>query len=294
MISNGSEKRIRNRRLLRRAISAAALVALCVWAFYIGLTLRTYEVKTDKLSEGRTVRIVAIADLHSHIYGKDQQLLTDMIILQKPDVIALVGDIADDEEADVGTRLLLNGIRGVAPTYYVSGNHEYWSDNYEDIKSMFESYDITVLDNESEDIIVAGVRISVSGVDDPYIFDYTEDADYLAMGNEEELFRQRFADMDEGVFNLLLAHRPELIDLYGQYGFDLILSGHTHGGQIRVPLLINGLFAPDQGWFPKYAGGRYDIEDTTLIVSRGLSFNDLVPRVFNPPEVLVIDIKGAE
>ena len=114
------------------------------------------------------------------------------------------------------------------------------------------------------------------------------------MGNEEELFRQRFADMDEGVFNLLLAHRPELIDLYGQYGFDLILSGHTHGGQIRVPLLINGLFAPDQGWFPKYAGGRYDIEDTTLIVSRGLSFNDLVPRVFNPPEVLVIDIKGAE
>ena len=292
MKSNGHDKRTRTRRLLRRAIWAAVLAALCVWAFYIGLTLRTYEVNTDKIPEGQSVRIVAVTDLHSHIYGKDQQPLIDMITAQQPDIIALVGDIADDEEPDVGTRLLLEGIRGVAPTYYVSGNHEYWSDGYDDIKSMMEGYGVTVLDNESEDIIVNGVRLCISGVDDPYMFDYTEDADYQAMGDEEELFRQRFSDLNDGVFNLLLAHRPELIDLYRQYGFDLILSGHTHGGQIRVPLLINGLFAPDQGWFPKYAGGWYDICGKTLIVSRGLAFNDLIPRMFNPPEVLVVDIKG--
>ncbi len=288
----GRDKPTKTRRLLRRAAMAAVLAALTVWAFYIGLTLRTYEVVTDKIPEGQSVRIVAVTDLHSHIYGESQKPLIDMIKAQQPDIIALVGDIADDDEPDDGTHLLLAGIRDIAPAYYVSGNHEYWSDSYDGIKSMMESYGVMVLDNESEDIIVKGVRLSISGVDDPNMFDYTEEAEYLAMGDMEELFRQRFADMDNGVFNVLLAHRPELIDLYRQYSFDMILSGHTHGGQIRVPLLINGLFAPDQGWFPKYAGGRYDFGGKTLIVSRGLSFNGLVPRMFNPPEVVVVDICG--
>ena len=293
MDSSHTDKRIRNRRVMRRVTAGVVLAALCVWAFYFGLTLRTYGVETDKIPQGGRVRIVAVTDLHSHIYGKDQQPLIDMINKQQPDIIALVGDIADDEEPDDGTHLLLEGISGIAPAYYVSGNHEYWSDNYDRIKNMMESYGVTVLDNESEDIIVNGTRLCISGVDDPYMFDYTEDADYLEMGDEDELFQHRFANLDDGVLNVLLAHRPELIELYRQYGFDLILSGHTHGGQIRLPLLINGLFAPDQGWFPKYAGGRYDIGGKTLIVSRGLSFNDLVPRVFNPPEVVVVDITGS-
>ncbi len=292
MKNTETEKRIRKHRLLRRTIIAAVLAGLCIWAFYIGLTPRVYEIETDKIPAEKSVRIVAVTDLHSHIYGKDQQPLIDMIIKQQPDIIALVGDIADDEEPDDGTRLLLEGICEIAPMYYVSGNHEYWSDGYDDIKSMMESYGVKVLDNESEDIIVNGVRLCISGVDDPYMFDYTEDSDYLEMDGEEDLFRQRFSDIDGSVFNVLLAHRPELIDLYQQYGFDLVLSGHTHGGQIRVPLLINGLFAPDQGWFPKYAGGRYDFDNQTLIVSRGLAFNDLIPRIFNPPEVVVIDIEG--
>lgn len=292
MKNTETDKRIRKHCLLRRTIIAAVLAGLCIWAFYIGLTLWVYEIETDKIPAEKSVRIVAVTDLHSHIYGKDQRPLIDMIIKQQPDIIALVGDIADDEEPDDGTRLLLEGIREIAPMYYVSGNHEYWSDGYDDIKSMMENYGVTVLDNESEDIIVNGVRLCISGVDDPYMFDYTEDSDYLEMGGEEELFRQRFSDMDSSVFNVLLAHRPELINLYRQYGFDLVLSGHTHGGQIRVPLLINGLFAPDQGWFPKYAGGRYNFGDQTMIVSRGLAFNDLIPRLFNPPEVVVVNIKG--
>lgn len=280
------------KRWLRRIVTMVGLLALCFWAFYIGLTLRRYEVETDKLPQNQGVRIVAITDLHSHIYGKDQKPLIDMIAAQQPDIIALVGDIADDHEPDDGTRLLLAGIKSIAPMYYVSGNHEFWSDNYDDIKGMLEGYGVSVLDNESKEIIINGVRLCISGVDDPLMFDYTKDADYHAMGNQKQLFLQRFSQLNDDVFNILLAHRPELIDLYRQYGFDLVLSGHTHGGQVRVPLLINGLFAPDQGWFPKYAGGRYDFDDQTLIVSRGLAFNDFVPRVFNPPEVVVVDIKG--
>ena len=97
------------------------------------------------------------------------------------------------------------------------------------------------------------------------------------------------------MFTLLLAHRPEFFDVYTQYDFDLVLSGHAHGGQWRIPGLINGLFSPNQGWFPKYAGGRYGEDGTIMIVSRGLANNvGAIPRIFNPPELVVVEIKGAE
>ena len=93
-------------------------------------------------------------------------------------------------------------------------------------------------------------------------------------------------------FKILLAHRPELIELYKKFSFDLVLSGHSHGGQMRVPFILNGLYAPNQGLFPKYAGGSYKHNSMIHIVSRGASFNPRLPRVFNPPEIVIIDIKG--
>lgn len=273
-----------------------ALAVLCVWAFYSGLVLRRYEVQTDKITFGSGVRIAVITDLHSHIFGENQQPLVSLIRKQQPDIIALVGDIVDDHAPDTGARLFLDGIRDIAPVYYVSGNHEYWSEEYDDIKDMIEGYGVTVLDNEWEEIIVNGVRLRICGVDDPVMFEYTDDPEWMSSGSEEadmkRLFRESFSDLDDSVFNVLLAHRPEMIDIYLQYDFDLILSGHTHGGQIRIPPLINGLFAPGQGAFPKYAGGSFNFEGKTLVVGRGLSFHRFIPRVFNPPEVVVVDVAG--
>lgn len=97
--------------------------------------------------------------------------------------------------------------------------------------------------------------------------------------------------MPKDSFNILLAHRPEYIEEYGQYPFDLVLSGHAHGGQWRIPYLMNGLIAPNQGWFPKYAGGLYRHGDMTEIVGRGLLL-DWKPRLFNPPEIVVVDIES--
>ena len=234
-----------------------------------------------------------VTDLHSHIFDDGQKSLVNIIREQQPDIIALVGDIVDDNVPDTGAREFLEGIRDIAPIYYVSGNHEYWSGHYDDIRAMIESYGVTVLSNESEEININGVQLYLSGVDDPEVFKYTEDAEMLDVGSEDNLFRQKFSDLDDNVYNILLAHRPELIDTYLQYDFDLILSGHTHGGQARIPLLLNGLFAPDQGWFPKYGGGRYDFEeDKTMIISRGLGFDERFPRVFNPPEIVTLDLQG--
>jgi predicted MPP superfamily phosphohydrolase len=252
--------------------------------------VRAYTVQSSKLSAGNSVRIAVITDLHSHVWGKDQQPLLDMIASQQPDLIALVGDIVDDREPVSGAQLFLERATEIAPTYYVSGNHEYWSDEYDSvIRGMIESDGITVIDNKRLNLNVKGVKLCLCGVDDPEVFDYTGDPELHALGSEQALLHDRFSDLGDGTYNILLAHRPELIEDYLPYGFDLILSGHTHGGQIRFPLFVNGLWAPDQGWLPEYAGGRYDFGQQTMIVSRGCGVEKLL-RVFNPPEVVVVDI----
>jgi predicted MPP superfamily phosphohydrolase len=292
--------RAKRRRWLRLTVALPVVLALGFWAFYSGLVVRTYPVISDKIPQG-SVRIVQISDLHSHIYGSDQQPLIDLVAAQQPDIIALTGDIMDEKQPDIGAVLLLEGIRDIAPVYYVSGNHEYWSGRYDVIRALLEGYGVTVLDNRWEDLSVNGVTLRLCGVDDPMMFEYTEDPIHLALsgGSENErdntraLLGSRFSGLDGDALGVLLAHRAELVDLYLEYGFDLILSGHTHGGQIRLPLVANGLFAPNQGVFPRYGGGRYDFEsEQTLIISRGLSFTAYVPRVFNPPEVVVVDIRA--
>jgi predicted MPP superfamily phosphohydrolase len=102
-----------------------------------------------------------------------------------------------------------------------------------------------------------------------------------------------FRELDEiPLYKILIAHRPEMIENYKKYSFDLVLSGHTHGGQVRIPLIINGLYAPGQGVFPKYAGGIYTHGNLTHVISRGLSVNPRLPRIFNPPELVIIIIES--
>ena len=270
-------------RIWIRFAAVVLILTLTVAALYHGLVVRGYTVSSDKLSKGSSVRIVVIADLHSHIWGDDQQPLFDMIKGQQPDIIALVGDIVDDREPMEGAQLFLERVTEIAPTYYVSGNHEYLSGNYDEIFDMIQSYGITMLSNERLDLTIHGVELCLCGVDDPEL---------LSTAEECFLLRDNFSDLDDSTYNILLAHRPELIEEYLPYDFDLILSGHTHGGQVRVPLLVNGLWAPNQDWFPEYAGGRYDFSKQTMIVSRGCGVEAKLPRVFNPPEVVVVDIKG--
>lgn len=100
--------------------------------------------------------------------------------------------------------------------------------------------------------------------------------------------------MDSADFTVLLAHRPELLAKYAQFPLDLVVSGHAHGGQVRIPGVLNGLYAPNQGWFPKLAGGAYTQDGTTLIVSRGLAVRTRLPRIFNRPEVVLVRCVPAE
>lgn len=272
---------------LRIAAAYSLVIILFIMAFYNGLVVRHYHLNSDKIAPGQAVRIVLIADLHDSIYGAKQSKLIKLIGDQNPDIIALAGDIADDEAPHTGTEDLLRGIKGIAPVYYVSGNHEYWSGDIKHIKETIRKYGVTVLENGYIETVINGAAITIAGVDDP------ETVKYERIGSDwHREFEQSFSALAEKgpAFKVLLSHRAELVEVYKESNFDLVLSGHAHGGQIRIPLILNGLYSPDQGWFPQYAGGMYNHGPVTQIVSRGVSFNPRLPRIFNPPELVVIDI----
>ena len=263
--------------------------AVFVAAFYNGLVARKYKVKISGANEG-TAKIVVLADLHNTFYGENQEKLIAKIEKQKPDLILLTGDMIDDYNRTAATTELLSGITGMALVYCVTGNHEFWTGRAREIIEIIEGYGVTVLRNETVDIEINGIEIVLCGTDDPDVIYYSDEDEYKNMSSPDELLKA-FDGLDDGNINILMAHRPERIEQYKKYPFDLVLSGHAHGGQVRIPLIINGLFAPDQGWFPKYAGGRYVHGELTHIVSRGLSLKTL-PRIFNPPEIVVVTLKS--
>ena len=271
------------RRIKKIIISLTVITIFLAFAFYTQLTIKHYTVTKSEISDGSNIRIVLLSDLHSCIYGENQTKLINKIKKQKPDIILMVGDIADDVTPINGTKLLLNEIVKLAPCYYVSGNHEFWSDDIDNIKQVFISYGVEVLEGEYKSIEVKKQKLNICGVDDPYVLSADDRNSYADL-------LMPFKSLSSADFNILLAHRPEYIYEYKKYEFDLVLSGHAHGGQWRIPFILNGLYAPNQGFFPKYAGGLYKHNDLVHIVSRGLSFNPRLPRIFNPPEIVVIDL----
>lgn len=248
------------------------------------MKIQHYSLESEKLTG--PVRIVLITDLHSCSYGEGQRELIDAIHAQKPDIILLGGDICDDKLPHRNTELVLRAIADKYPCYYVTGNHEYWSREIEKILKIFESYNVPVLEGSFDTIDVRGQKLNICGISDPDCLKYT-DKNYSIT----EQLKDAAVASENGNYTILLAHRPELIDSYLNYDFDLILAGHAHGGQWRLPGIINGLFAPNQGFFPRYAGGKYRFEDSYMIVSRGLARESTrIPRIFNRPELVVIDI----
>lgn len=273
-----------------KIIIAISLIVFAFIAFYNGLVIKKYKIETEKLLSNQAIRIVLITDLHSHIYGKDQSKIVKKIENQKPDIIALAGDIIDDEVPIEGGEMFLEAIKDIAPIYYVTGNHEIWRDDLDYVKKTIRSYGINVLENDYNEININGVDLVIAGVDDPEIIKYTRPE-----SNWYREIEDAFSHIDEKEgFKILLSHRPEEVDFYNYLPFDMVLSGHSHGGQVRIPFILNGLLAPHQGLFPKYAGGLYELGNYNLIVSRGVSFNLFLPRVFNPPEIVVIDIEAKQ
>lgn len=264
--------------------------------FFQGLTVQTYTVRSDKLTA--PVRIAAVADLHGTVYGRKQAELLGLIDAYAPDIVVFLGDIVDDKIPAAGAEILFRALGEKYPCYYVSGNNEYKSGRIEAIKLMIASCGVLVLSGTFAAVKVKGQDLMIFGVDDPIVFGSENvrksiPAGWLRQFEACVAENGRLQHSQAGMppYSVLLSHRPELFAQYGSSGFDLVIAGHAHGGQVRIPGLVNGLFAPGQGVLPRYAGGVYALGETAMVVSRGLCRNH-IPRIYNPPELVMIDIKA--
>lgn len=227
-------------------------------------------------------RIAHVSDLHNAEMGENNENLLDMLREMEPDMIAITGDLIDSRKTDVQIALqFVEEAMKIAPCYYVSGNHEARTSVYAQLKTDMEAAGICVLENGQAEIVCQNAAITLLGLSDP-----SSQTDASMKDTLKKLRKENEA------YTILLSHRPELFDTYVENQVDLVLSGHAHGGQFRLPFL-GGILAPHQGFFPKYDAGIFAEGRTNMVVSRGIG-NSLFPfRINNRPEVISITLKCA-
>lgn len=266
-----------------------ALGSLFIAAFLYNqnndLAVTEISLTTSKLPKSfHGSKIVHLSDLHNKCFGKDQRKIIDAIKEIEPEIIVFTGDLIDSRRYDEAPSLaLLEALVQIAPTYVVNGNHEWRSGKFLSFERKIKDIGVRVLRNETVKIEKEDAQIYITGIDDPAS---EQRADQVVT---TENIQKAMIEETEGSFNLLLAHRPELLSLYAAYPFDAVFSGHAHGGQIRLPFM-GGVIAPNQGLWPTYTEGMHTMDNTTMIVSRGLG-NSLFPfRIFNRPEIIVLTV----
>ena len=226
-------------------------------------------------------KILQVSDLHNKEFGKKQEKLLKLTKEVNPNIIVVTGDALDSRRTNMKIPIeYLSQVAKTYPTYYVTGNHERRINDYNEFEKMLIKSRVKVLNNQYENIKIGNEEISLIGMKDiSFIKSKNKNIEYLNILNN-------IKKETNNNFTILLSHRPDIIDVYSKSNVDLVFTGHAHGGQIRLPF-TDGLFAPNQGLFPKYTSGKFKKYNTDMIVSRGLG-NSLFPfRIFNRPELIV-------
>lgn len=271
-------------------ICLCLIISYFIYMSYYKVEVTDYEILSNKINND--VTIIMIADVHDH-HCKVKDQIIDRIKQLKPDIILCAGDIIDNEsESDRSTIEFLNSLSEISDVYMSLGNHEL---EYPDTKQLIEDIKNTgakVLDKEYQDIVVNGNTIRIGGMYDYAFSQETGDIDQETMKSDVYSFLTEMKQTSS--FQLMMAHRPDSF-IFGnayKWDFDLVVSGHYHGGQMILPY-IGGLYAPELGWFPEVDYGHYKLKDMDMIVTRGISSsNELFPRLNNPPEIVSITLKA--
>lgn len=263
---------------------------ISIWLSYNWLTVSNFTVTSSKISE--PFRIVLISDLHDRQFGRNNEKLAEKIQDQSPNLIIVDGDIinGDSENEDTAVEVV-RVLKEIAPVYYSYGNHEYsyMEAGNADLQDELEAAGAVVLNYKSIDLEVKGNPIRLGGL---YEFGFE-----TGMQSEEENQRalsylEKYVDTDR--YLIMCAHRPDSFDPWDtadDWGIDLVLSGHLHGGQVIIPG-IGGLYSQLEGFFPQYDYGQYKLGDSDMIITRGLGSNPkILPRFNNPPEIAVVDVE---
>lgn len=272
----------------RRPFLAAALVIFSLALFFAwsqtSLTWRTLEASSSRLPrEFDGLRISLISDVHGAQFGEGNSALLALVAQQQPDLIALTGDLVDRPEHMDMVAPLARGLVAIAPTYYVAGNHEWSARLVKDVWAVLEENGVTVLSNDYRVLTVGGASIVLAGMEDANGY-----AGQKTLAELTEEIRSALGDP----YILLLSHRNNKWPDYQACRVDLTLSGHAHGGLIRLPF-TDGLIGNDRRLFPSHTSGLYELEFGQLAVSRGLGNNPFTFRLFNRPEAPLVILRAA-
>lgn len=275
----------RNRK--KWLLVGGVILLLCGWIAWTNLNITTTRltIKNETLpAEFMGYKIAEIADLHNHEWGNK---LLDRLEQEQPDMIAITGDLVDSSHTDFNTAMnFIEQAKKIAPIYYVTGNREAWLGNYPELERRLTAAGVHMMDDRSEWIEKNGAKINLIGVQDP---DFVERDTFE--GIQKAVVTSKLEPLLKAdAFNIVLCHRPELFDGYVEAGADLVLTGHAHGGQVRIPF-VGGLVAPNQGFLPDYTEGVYHKNGTDMVVSRGLG-NSIIPvRINNMPELVIVTLE---
>lgn len=299
---NSENIRSNRKKYIKSALVLLIVIALLLFCSYQNRHLETtyYTYKAEQLgADLEGYRIVQISDLHNVKFGKNNQKLVDRIRECEPDMIVLTGDLVDSNHTNVDRAVqFVDEIVKICPVYYVTGNHEYWLEKseYDELMDGLVSAGVVILDNQVVEISRGDAKFRLVGLGDRSLADGTLEAllsDESIRNNQAEQKEETADNEDSGEKELtvVLAHEPQYLARYAGTGVDLVLSGHAHGGQFRLPF-VGGIVAPDQGFLPEYTAGEYYMNGTEMIVSRGLG-NSVIPvRLFNYPEIVCVDLVG--
>ena len=259
---------------------AFAFTAWMLWGNF-AVTVSEYRIESEKLPDAFDgFRIAQVSDLHNDELGDGNSRLIAKLKKTDPDIIVITGDLIDRIRTDISVAVeFAEKAALIAPTYYVSGNHEsvLSQDDYADFCDKLTAVGVTVLENNTVLFEKNGEYITIAGVGDQNFGYQPSNDDLIALKG------------DKTAFSVLLAHRPRDFYQYATCGFDLVLSGHLHGGQFQIPFL-GGLYAPSYGLFPEYDGGTYEREGSVMIVSRGVGNSSFPIRFNNPREIVLVEL----
>lgn len=263
------------------------------------ITISKYKIKSKNIPKSfDKYKIVQLSDIHNDYYGYKLDMLVSKVEEENPDIIVITGDLVDAQKYNVENTLdFIDSIKDIAPIYFVYGNHDLainGDSNYERMVEKLEERDVKFLNIKSDSIVKGNESINILGIQDPSTVYHVKELSEI-YSNEEKmkymLDEVTNNKINKDGFTLLLSHRPEYISIYKDYDIDLVLTGHAHGGQFRIPF-VGGIYSPGQGFFPKYTAGVHEENETTMIVSRGLGNSRFPIRVFNTPEIVSITLKS--
>ena len=288
--------------MMKKGLNFLLIFLFCMFMLIRGkynnkIDVTEYSILNKKVPEEfNDFKIVQLSDFHSNGYKNTTDIIINKIENINPDIVVMTGDMVGWKIGNIEElEKLISSLSINYPIYYINGNHEQLLEiinlkEYNEFLNKIKNLGVTYIKNNFVEIFRDGESINLYEIDIPLV-----DSTGLYVKEDEldnDYINNKLPNIKSNKFNILLAHNPLFIDEYSSWGADLVLSGHMHGGIIRIPIIDVGVLSPEKKFFPKYDAGEFKVGDTTMIINRGIGTSSMNLRVFNKPEISVITLKS--